>query len=62
MRAMVDAPMEGMGPRFEGLYPRTRRRSIPPERLLRASLLQILFSVRSEQLLMAELEYNLLYR
>lgn len=62
MRAMVDEALDEMGPHFEGLYARTGRPSIPPERLLRALLLQILFSVRSERLLMEELEYNLLYR
>jgi len=62
MRTMVDAALEEMGPVFEGLYARTGRPSIPPERLLRALLLQILFTVRSERQLMEELEYNLLYR
>jgi transposase len=62
MRTVVDAALEEMGPVFEGLYARTGRPSIPPERLLRALLLQILFTVRSERQLMEELEYNLLYR
>jgi len=62
MRTMVDAALEEMGAVFEGLYARTGRPSIPPERLLRALLLQILFTVRSERQLMEELEYNLLYR
>jgi transposase len=62
LRAMVDAALEEMSPLFADLYARTGRSSIPPERLLRALLLQILFSVRSERQLMEELEYNLLYR
>jgi len=62
MRAMVDAALEEMSLQFESLYARTGRPSIPPERLLRALLLQVLFSVRSERQLMEELEYNLLYR
>jgi transposase len=62
LRAMVDAALEEMSPRFADLYAQTGRPSIAPERLLRALLLQILFSVRSERQLMEELEYNLLYR
>ncbi|MCA9519897.1 MAG: IS5 family transposase [Myxococcales bacterium] len=62
MRTMVDAALAEMAPVFEGLYAKTGRPSIPPERLLRALLLQILFTVRSERQLMEELEYNLLYR
>ncbi len=62
MRAMVDAALEAMGDRFEDLYAASGRPSIPPERLLRALLLQILFSIRSERQLMEHLEYNLLYR
>ena len=62
MRTMVDAALAEMAPLFETLYARRGRPSIPPERLLRALLLQILFTVRSERQLMEELEYNLLYR
>ena len=62
MRAMVDAALEEMSAGFEELYAQTGRPSIPPERLLRALLLQILFSVRSERQLMEQLEYNLLFR
>ena len=58
MRAMVEA----MADRFEALYAVTGRPSISPERLLRALLLQILFSVRSERQRMEQLAYNLLYR
>ena len=62
MREMVDVALKEMEPVFEGLYAKTGRPSIAPERLLRALLLQILFTVRSERQLMEELEYNLLYR
>jgi transposase len=62
MREMVDKALEDVGPLFAELYADTGRPSIPPERLLRALLLQILFSVRSERQLMEELEYNLLFR
>jgi transposase len=62
MREVVDAALEGMSARFAELYAATGRPSIPPERLLRALLLQVLFTVRSERLLMEQLEYNLLYR
>ena len=51
-----------MGREFDGLYAKTGRPSIPPERLLRALLLQIFYSVRSERLLMEQLSYNLLFR
>ena len=62
MRAMVDEALADVSPRFEAVYARVGRPSIPPERLLRALLLQILFSVRSERQLMEQLEYNLLFR
>jgi transposase len=62
MRELVDAALEEMGPQLEGLYAATGRPSIPPERLLRALLLQVLFTVRSERQLMEQLEYNLLFR
>ena len=51
-----------MSPRFDRLYSTTGRPSIPPEKLLRALLLQMLYSIRSERLLMEELDYNILYR
>lgn len=47
---------------FEGLYSSVGRPSIPPERLLRALLLQVFYSLRSERLLMEQLQYNLLFR
>ena len=51
-----------MSRRFASLYAKTGRPSIPPEQLLRALLLQVLYTVRSERLLMEELNYNLLFR
>jgi transposase len=59
---MVDDILKEMSPRFAKLYANTGRPSIPPERLLRALLLQILYTVRSERLLMEQLNYNLLFR
>src|SRR5579863_10032537 len=62
LRTMVDDILQEMSPRFANLYAQTGRPSIPPERLLRALLLQILYTVRSERLLMEQLNYNLLFR
>jgi len=62
MRQMVDAVLKELSPRFDGLYAKVGRPSIAPEKLLRALLLQILYSVRSERLLMEQLDYNLLFR
>jgi transposase len=62
IRAMVDEILKKMNRRFDAIYDDDGRRSIPPERLLRALLLQMLYSVRSERLLMEQLEYNLLFR
>jgi transposase len=62
VRTMVDEALRQMSARFDEIYPEDGRRSIPPERLLRALLLQMLYSVRSERMLMEQLEYNLLFR
>ena len=62
IRKMVDGTLERLSPRFDELYARTGRPSIPPEYLLRALLLQIFFSVRSERQLMEQLDYNILFR
>src|ERR1700681_300197 len=62
IREMVDTALAEMSPEFEALYSKVGRPSIPPEKLLRALLLQILFTVRSERMLMEQLEYNLLFR
>jgi transposase len=59
---MVDKALVGMSKSFEELYSSVGRPSIPPERLVRALLVQILFSIRSERLLMEQLDYNLLFR
>ena len=59
---VVDHILEGMSARFDTLYAAAGRPSVPPERLLRALLLQIFFSVRSERMLMQQLDYNLLFR
>ena len=62
IRQLVDAALAGLSARFDRLYATTGRPSIPPEKLLRALLLQILYSIRSERLLMEELDYSVLYR
>lgn len=62
VRAMVDVVLTELSPRFQKLYSHTGRPSIPPERLLRALLLQVLYSIRSERMLMEQLDYNLLFR
>jgi transposase len=62
IRAMVDAALRRMGPQFDAMYAKVGRPSIAPEKLLRALLLQILYTVRSERMLMEQLDYNLLFR
>lgn len=62
IRSLVDKALAELSPRFEGMYSRVGRRSIAPEKLLRALLLQVLYTVRSERMLMEQLEYNLLFR
>ncbi len=62
VREMVDTILKEMSGRFARLYSERGRPSIAPERLLRALLLQIFYSVRSERLLMEQLDYNLLFR
>lgn len=62
VRSMVDVVLKELSPRFQKLYSHTGRPSIPPERLLRALLLQVLYSIRSERMLMEQLDYNLLFR
>ena len=62
MRTLVDAALRDLSPQFQKLYSHTGRPSIPPERLLRALLLQVLYSIRSERMLMEQLDYNLLFR
>ena len=62
VRQMTDQALQELSPRFAPLYSPFGRPSIAPEKLLRALLLQILFSVRSERMLMEQLNYNLLFR
>lgn len=62
IRRMTDAALGRLSSRFDRLYSTTGRPSIPPEQLLRALLLQMLYSIRSERLLMEELDYSVLYR
>jgi len=62
IRHLVDTALAGLSPLFDQLYADTGRPSVPPEKLLRALLLQILYSIRSERLLMEQLDYNLLFR
>jgi transposase len=62
VRVLVNEALARLSPRFESLYSSIGRPSVAPEKLLRAMVLQILYSVRSERLLMEQLEYNLLFR
>jgi transposase len=62
IRAIVDQALEVLSPEFEKLYAPIGRPSIPPEKQLRALLLQAFYSVRSERQLMEQLDYNLLFR
>jgi len=62
VRAMTDQILEWMSPLFDAMYAEGGRPSIPPEKLLRAQLFQMLYSVRSERLLMEEIDYSILYR
>src|SRR6201993_598482 len=62
IRAMVDTVLAELSFEFAKLYSPVGRPSIPPEKLLRALLLQVLYSTRSERLLMEQLDYNLLFR
>jgi len=59
IRALADEALASLSGRFEGLYSTMGRPSIPPEMLLRATLLQAFFSVRSERMLMEQINYNL---
>ena len=62
IRRMVDQVLKSLSGRFDTLYSRTGRPSIAPEKLLRTLLLQVLYTVRSERLLLEQLDYNLLFR
>jgi len=62
IRQMTNTVLERLSPQLDALYSAVGRPSIPPEKLLRALLLQVLYTLRSERLLMEELDYNLLFR
>lgn len=62
IRQSVDTALTALSPQLAKLYAHTGRPSIAPEKLLRALLLQVLYSIRSERLLMEHLDYNLLFR
>ena len=62
IREITDQILKGLSSVFARMYARVGRRSIPPEQLCRALLLQVLYTIRSERMLMEQLEYNLLFR
>lgn len=62
IKALLDEAMKNLNWLFSGLYSNSGRESIPPERLIRAQLLQVLYSIRSERQLVEQINYNLLYR
>ena len=62
LKEMIDPLLGAMSGRFRKLYAQTGRPSIPPEYLLRAMIVQVLYTIRSERLLMEQLDYNLLLR
>lgn len=61
-RQLVDVVLASMDDELSALYSRVGRPSIPPEHLLRAALLQVLYTIRSERMLVEQLDYNLLFR
>jgi transposase len=62
IRRLVDRVLKELSPDFARLYAKVGRPSVPPEKLLRALLLQVFYTIRSERLLMEQLDYNLLFR
>ena len=62
IKAVADVALERLSPAFDRMYARVGQTSVPPERLLKASPLIALYSVRSERAFCEELEYNLLHR
>lgn len=62
VRKVTDLVLASMTAEFDAMYSAVGRPSIPPERLLRALLLQVFFTIRSERMLMEQLDYNLLVR
>jgi transposase len=61
IRQLTDTIFTELSPRFEAMYSRIGRPSIPPEQLLRALVLQTLYTIRSERLLMEEIDYSILF-
>jgi transposase len=59
---MADEALNNMSARFDAMYAKIGRPSIPPEKLLRAQLVQMLYSIRTERLLMEEIDYSMLFR
>src|SRR5262244_3558781 len=62
IRTMADEALNNMSARFDSMYAKIGRPSIPPEKLLRAQLVQMLYSIRSERLLMEEIDYSMRFR
>ena len=62
IKALADQALAALSPTFDQMYSAVGRPSIPPERLLKATLLMAFYSVRSERLLCEQLDYNLLFR
>src|SRR4030043_792607 len=62
IRKMVNQALAELSRKFQAMYSRVGRPSIPPEKLLRTLLLQVLYTIRSERLLMEQMDYNLLFR
>ncbi len=62
IREMADGALKALSPVFDQMYAAFGRPSIAPEKLLRALLIQVLYTVRSERMLMEQLQYNLLFR
>ena len=62
IKALADAALAQLSPRFDAMYSAVGRPSIPPEQLLKASLLMALHTVRSERLFCEQLDYNFLFR
>lgn len=62
MRKLMYEALANLDPVFNEIYAENGRTSIPPERLIRASLLQVIYSIRSERQLMEQLDYNLMFR
>src|SRR5208337_737625 len=62
IRTMVDEVLRALSPQFDRMYASEGRPSIAPEKLLRGQLLQMLYSIRSERLLMEEIDYSVLFR